>query len=65
MFGRMHLLAGNPAPIECGPRARSEIEARAARAQFFRASLFSDPAWDILLELFAEGAGTLIRRQKA
>jgi DNA-binding MarR family transcriptional regulator len=30
-----------------------EIRARTARRQFFKASLFSDPAWDILLELFA------------
>jgi DNA-binding MarR family transcriptional regulator len=53
IFGRMHVLAGDPGSVECGPRARSEIQARAARAQFFKASLFSDPAWDILLELFA------------
>jgi DNA-binding MarR family transcriptional regulator len=49
----MHALAADPVSIECGPRARFEIRARAARAQFFKASLFSDPAWDILLELFA------------
>ena len=53
IFGRMQVLAGDPVSVEWGPRARSEIRARAARAQFFRASLFSDPAWDILLELFA------------
>lgn len=53
MFGRMHVLAGDTVSLECGPRARAEIQARAARAQFFKASLFSDPAWDILLELFA------------
>lgn len=53
IFGRMHVLAGDPVSVECGPRARSEIQGRAARAQFFKASLFSDPAWDILLELFA------------
>jgi DNA-binding MarR family transcriptional regulator len=29
------------------------IKARARRSTFFKASLFSDPAWDILLELFA------------
>lgn len=33
--------------------ARSEMRARASRGLFFKASLFSDPAWDILLELFA------------
>lgn len=32
--------------------ARSEISARGSRGRFFKASLFSDPAWDILLELF-------------
>ena len=32
---------------------REMIKARARRSMFFRASLFSDPAWDILLELFA------------
>jgi DNA-binding MarR family transcriptional regulator len=53
MFGRMHVLTGDPVSPEWGSRARSEIRARAARAHFFRASLFSDPAWDILLELFA------------
>ena len=53
MFGRMHAVAGDPQCARWGPRARSEIRARAARTQFFKASLFSDPAWDILLELFA------------
>jgi DNA-binding MarR family transcriptional regulator len=32
---------------------RELIKARARRSTFFKASLFSDPAWDILLELFA------------
>jgi DNA-binding MarR family transcriptional regulator len=32
---------------------RSIIRARAARRRFFDEQLFSDPAWDILLELFA------------
>lgn len=36
-----------------GSKVRSEIEARAARGKLFQASLFADPAWDILLELFA------------
>lgn len=53
LFNRMHVLAGDPASVEWGPRAKAEIEARAARSRFFKASLFSDPAWDILLELFA------------
>ena len=33
--------------------ARSEIRRRSSRGRFFRSSLFSDPAWDILLELFS------------
>lgn len=53
MFGRMHVVAGDADSVNWNVRARSEIRARAARAQFFKASLFSDPAWDILLELFA------------
>ncbi len=32
---------------------RRVIEARAARRRFFDGDLFADPAWDILLELFA------------
>lgn len=32
---------------------RRVIAARAARRQFFTADLFADPAWDILLELYA------------
>lgn len=36
--------------------AQAAIAARARRQKFFKASLFSDPAWDILLELFAAEA---------
>ena len=32
---------------------RRAISARAARRQFFENDLFADPAWDILLELYA------------
>ena len=32
---------------------RSIIKARASRRQIFGADLFADPAWDMLLELFA------------
>lgn len=53
MLGRMHLLADGSGSVEWARLARSEIEARAGRSRFFKASLFSDPAWDILLELFA------------
>jgi len=34
---------------------RRALEARAARRRFFDGDLFSDPAWDILLELYALG----------
>lgn len=33
--------------------ARLGLQARAMRGQFFNPKLFSDPAWDILLELYA------------
>jgi DNA-binding MarR family transcriptional regulator len=32
---------------------RQSLQARAQRGRFFNARLFSDPAWDILLELYA------------
>lgn len=32
---------------------RGVIAARAARSRFFSSELFADPAWDILLELYA------------
>jgi DNA-binding MarR family transcriptional regulator len=35
---------------------RAEIKTRARRRLFFKPTLFSDPAWDILLELFAAHA---------
>ena len=40
------------AALECAAIARSMLRARADRRRFFEASLFSEPAWDILLELF-------------
>jgi len=39
---------------------RAVIRSRRLRAQFFAADLFADPAWDMLLDLFAAG---LERRQ--
>jgi DNA-binding MarR family transcriptional regulator len=33
------------------------LRARRARCQFFDAELFADPAWDMLLELFAAERG--------
>ena len=41
---------------------RAELRARTSRKLFFKASLFSEPAWDILLELFeAEQRGVGIQ----
>jgi DNA-binding MarR family transcriptional regulator len=38
----------------CSPQfVRKVLAARAARQQFFNPDLFADPAWDILLELYA------------
>jgi DNA-binding MarR family transcriptional regulator len=34
-------------------RVRSILKARRMRGEFFEASLFADPAWDILLELYS------------
>jgi DNA-binding MarR family transcriptional regulator len=51
----------NPPAINCFVDAPTErevrkvIRARRARERFFDASLFGEPAWDILLELFASG----------
>jgi DNA-binding MarR family transcriptional regulator len=53
LFGQKQVLAGDPGTLQWSSCAKAEIEARAARARFFKASLFSDPAWDILLDLFA------------
>ena len=52
---------------ELGPSraARSIIQARAARRRFFDSELFADPAWDMLLELYAlEGEGLRISVSK-
>jgi DNA-binding MarR family transcriptional regulator len=38
---------------ETARRIRSVLKARRQRANFFRADLFADPAWDMLLELYA------------
>ncbi len=42
-------------PLHCTSArfVRSVIAARAARRKFFDGDLFADPAWDILLELYA------------
>jgi DNA-binding MarR family transcriptional regulator len=38
---------------ETARRIRSVLKARRQRAKFFRPDLFADPAWDMLLELYA------------
>ena len=46
-----------------GPRiARSWLKARRIREEMFGSGLFSDPAWDILLDLYtAEAKGELVQ----
>ena len=45
--------------------ARSLIKLRSARRRFFRDDIFSDPAWDMLLELYAlEGEGRRVSVSK-
>src|SRR3954451_9357535 len=46
--------AGVHATLE---RVRSILKARRMRARFFEAELFADPAWDVLLELYAAQIG--------
>jgi|KBSMisStandDraft_5_1062788.scaffolds.fasta_scaffold1562098_1 DNA-binding MarR family transcriptional regulator len=41
---------------DCAHTARSILRARSKRADLFDPRLFSDPAWDILLELFVAEA---------
>ncbi|UZK64964.1 winged helix DNA-binding protein [Sphingomonas sp. M1-B02] len=49
------------APIEISPQeVRATIRSRRMRGQFFQGDLFADPAWDMLLDLFASA---LERRQ--
>lgn len=40
-------------PAPTAAEVRSAIRARRLRAQFFEGDLFADPAWDMLLDLFA------------
>lgn len=52
-------------PVGSRNFARSIMRARALRAKHFPASFFSDPAWDILLELYAlhcEGQRTMVSK---
>lgn len=58
IIAHLHRLA-DAATSQNGPSptspdfVRKVIAARAARRQYFTADLFADPAWDILLELYA------------
>ena len=42
-----------PAEPTSPERVRAILKARAARPKFFNEQLFADPAWDMLLELYA------------
>ena len=52
-----HLLAHDTRPKRGGSDearwVRNLLRARAARADFFNADLFADPAWDMLLSLYS------------
>lgn len=48
-------VAGDPRPTEA--QVRQVIRTRRTRSQFFAAELFADPAWDILLDLYAASLG--------
>lgn len=48
-----HLLSGSARSRILAQLTRCEMEARARRSRLFKSSLFSDPAWDVLLDLFA------------
>lgn len=57
--GRGHVCFAEPSEgVELRPAVTAAkigrlIKARRARARFFDSTLFADPAWDILLELYA------------
>lgn len=44
-----------PVPDIAAAEIRAVIRARRLRAQYFASDLFADPAWDMLLDLFAAG----------
>jgi DNA-binding MarR family transcriptional regulator len=54
-------LAGAPAPVPAGHVSeryiRTLLKMRRNRSRFFLDTLFADPAWDILLELFGAALG--------
>jgi DNA-binding MarR family transcriptional regulator len=51
--GAARATAPGPSDATNGQLARSIINARSARAKYLDAELFADPAWDMLLELYA------------
>jgi len=51
--GMQEALQTKPNGVAALHRVRSVIRARAQRLRFFDTGLFADPAWDILLELYA------------
>lgn len=58
IMAHVERLARQASVPEAGPACSAQfvrriIAARAARRQHFESDLFSDPAWDILLELYA------------
>jgi DNA-binding MarR family transcriptional regulator len=46
-------MAQSPSDAQPIEHVRAVVRARAQRQRFFGADLFADPAWDILLELYA------------
>ena len=57
LAARLHAQVTDPFLSSGSARiCRAFMAARSRRREFFKASLFSDPAWDILLELFAADA---------
>ncbi|WCT73508.1 hypothetical protein PQ455_18170 [Sphingomonas naphthae] len=50
------VLRGDPPPADPVDLARRALRLRRRRERLFGAGLFSDPAWDILLDLLVAGA---------
>lgn len=54
---RITAAAGEGSELPTEMEVRDILKARRARAKFFDETLFADPAWDILLELYAADLG--------
>ena len=52
LIGRGAANDRSQAPASPGSRIAEIIRARSMRAKFFKAELFADPAWDMLLDLY-------------